>query len=341
VLVGAGAALGFALKHYFLLVPALLELWLLASQRRKWRPLRPETLAMVAVGALYGVAVLLWAADYLSSALPLILLTYGLTGAQRAMDLFQPAVLTALGTLALLLAHPRLLRSEKTGLSAALAIAALGFAGAYFIQAKGWTYHAVPLAGCAAIALAIAMTAEAKPRFVALAAPALLLLPFWISAQQARHQVPRDADVRRALEDVHPGESVAFMGTDPSLGWPATVERSLNYPSRYSSYWMMRAVVRNEAARSPDPRITEVGRQVVRETVEDFQCMPPQRIIVERPTPEAARTGEFDILMFFLRDPRFAELLAHYRPVERSSVEVFERVSALSPVQHCIARALD
>jgi hypothetical protein len=41
ILVGTGAALGFALKHYFLIVPALLELWLFASDRKSWRPLRP------------------------------------------------------------------------------------------------------------------------------------------------------------------------------------------------------------------------------------------------------------------------------------------------------------
>src|SRR4051794_14615740 len=36
--IGIGAALGFALKQYFLLVPIALELWLLAGLRRAWRP---------------------------------------------------------------------------------------------------------------------------------------------------------------------------------------------------------------------------------------------------------------------------------------------------------------
>src|SRR6185312_2445827 len=42
VLLGLGGGLGFGLKHYFLIVPTMLELWLLVGRRGSWRPLRPE-----------------------------------------------------------------------------------------------------------------------------------------------------------------------------------------------------------------------------------------------------------------------------------------------------------
>lgn len=51
--IGAGAALGFALKHYFLIVPAALELWLFLGTGRDWRWRRPEIIALIAVGTLY------------------------------------------------------------------------------------------------------------------------------------------------------------------------------------------------------------------------------------------------------------------------------------------------
>jgi hypothetical protein len=55
--------------------------------------------------------------------------------------------------------------------------------------------------------------------------------------------------------------------------------------------------------------------------------------------PEAERAGDFDILGFFLRDPQFAQLLAHYRPIERTSVEVFALESPLEPAAGCLSRA--
>jgi hypothetical protein len=341
-ILGAFAAAGFALKHYFLIVPILLELWLLACERRKWRPLRPETSAMAVVGGLYAASLVLIASNYLSGVLPLILLAYGVTGAERIVDLFQPAVLIALATVALLAAHPRILRSDKSGFAAALTIAAIGFAGAYFIQAKGWTYHAVPFEGCAALALATALVVEEKPpRIAALAAPALLCLPFWIAAQQAIHEPQTEFDVRQAVETLAAGDSVGFIGSDPALGWNVTLQHHFEYPSRYYGFWMMRAVVRNEAMGSPDPRLSSLGQLVIRQAVDDFECLPPKRIIVARPTPEAARKGEFDILTFFLRDPKFAQLMGHYRPAERTSVEVFEPISPLPQGHNCLRRAED
>jgi hypothetical protein len=340
VLVGIGAGLGFALKHYFLLVPILLELWLLTAQRRKWRPFRPETIGMVAVGALYAAAFSIWAADYLKVALPLIIMAYGVTGAERLFDLFQPAVLVALATLALLAAYFRTLRPKP--FVEAFMVAAGGFGAAYFIQAKGWSYQAVPLVGLAAVALISALTSAARlPRFFAVAAPTLLFLPFWISAQEAMRPNLPARDVDHAVVGLHAGDSVGFIGTDPSLGWTTTLQRGFAYPSRYNGFWMMRAIVRNEALESPDPHLVELGRRVVRETVRDFRCLPPKRIIVARPSPEAAQAGDFDILAFFLRDLQFVQLLAHYRRIERSRVEVFALVSPLDAAHDCARRAQD
>jgi hypothetical protein len=338
-LVGTSAAAGFALKHYFLLVPIVLELWLIVSAGKKWRPLRAETVALVAAGALYAGAWAVWSPDYFSVQLPLIILAYGVTGAERLVDLFQPPVLLGLAILGLLATQWRILRSEQTGFAIGMTIAGSVFAAAYFIQAKGWSYQAVPLMGCAAMALASSLTAQVRTRLVILAAPALLCLPFWIAAQQAMHQTPVSADVDRALQGLRPGDAVGFIGTDPALAWPVTLQHGFRYPSRYNGFWMMRAVVKNEHSESPDSRITDLGSRVVSDTVHDFRCLPPKRIIVARPTPAAARAGEFDILAFFLRDPEFARLLAHYRPLARTSVESFQLVSPLEAGVACVRRA--
>jgi hypothetical protein len=93
-------------------------------------------------------------------------------------------------------------------------------------------------------------------------------------------------------------------------------------------YWMMNAIIRNEWLGGPDKRLTALGRQIVSETVEDFRCTPPSRIIIWRPMP-----GDpgFDILPFFLRDAEFGELLSHYRVRSRTHLETFERISPLAP----------
>ena len=65
--IGIGAALGFALKHYFLIAPALSELWLFMALGRLYRPLRPETIALASVGLLYAAAIVMLVPAYTTS----------------------------------------------------------------------------------------------------------------------------------------------------------------------------------------------------------------------------------------------------------------------------------
>jgi len=327
--IGIAAALGFALKPYFLLVPVVLELWLLVSQGKAWRPLRAETVALVAVGLLYAVAVFVFADEYLTRALPLVRLAYGVTGAPFISALLSPMLLAAAAAAGLAATRPRFFRADAPGLPAALLMASLGFGIAYFIQSKGWTYHAIPMVGCACLALAAVLTGgETVPRLTRLTAPAVLCLPLVFAIVEARAERAPGEDLIEAVDGMHAGDSVGFIATDPAFAWSIALQRRVDYPSRYMGFWMMRAVVANELRGGPDQRLSALGRQVVAETVADFRCLPPRRIVIARPRP-----GEdgFDILPFFLRDRRFAELLSHYRARSRTTVETYELVSPLAP----------
>jgi hypothetical protein len=133
-LVGLGAGLGLALKHYFLQVPILLELWLLIAQGRRWRPFRAETLAVVLIGITYAAAIVAIEPDFLSRILPLLQLAYGVFGATSAKYLFGPLAIVALTTIALAALILRNPFRNDASLASALLIAAIGFAAAYFIQ---------------------------------------------------------------------------------------------------------------------------------------------------------------------------------------------------------------
>jgi hypothetical protein len=332
-LIGLGAALGFALKHYFLIVPALLELWLLAGARERWRPIRPETAAIFCVGLAYAAAIMLLAGDFLTNVVPLVRLAYGTFGAPSIGYLFGPFTVLGLATLGLVAAHGGSPFGRKAPLAGALLVSALGFAAAYFIQFKGWPYHAIPLVGCASLALAALLAETATPpRFLVYFAPALLLLPLALEAQEStRKGLPTD-DLLHAISDLPPGTPVGFITENTAIPWSVTLQHQLGYPSRYNGFWMLGAVHRNELAGSPDPRLTGIGRRIVRETVADYRCMPPRRIVATRPQQGSWNEGSLDLLPVFLRDPDFAELMRHYRTVSRTSVEVYQLASPLPPV---------
>jgi hypothetical protein len=321
VAIGIGAALGFALKQYFLIVPAALELWLISGLGRRWRPLRPETLAMVGVGAAYAAALVI-EHDYLTRMVPLVRLAYGAFGPRAVHFLFNPYLAIAAGLLVFTAAHARLLISRSASVSAALFVAALAFGATYFVQFKGWPYHTIPMLGCASLALA-ALLAEtvSAPRLLRILAPAVLVLPLVASESEATHPMPPNQDALAAVAGLKPGDEVGFLVTDTAIPSTVSLQHGFRNPSRYNGIWMMHAVVDNELHGNRNPRIAAFGRQVVANTVVDFLCTPPKRIVAERP-----RAGQrsFDIIAFYDRDPQFTELLSHYRVRSRTSLETYE-----------------
>jgi hypothetical protein len=188
--------------------------------------------------------------------------------------------------------------------------------------------------GCASMALAVLFAEDRLPRLLRLLAPALLAFPLFLAADDRLHPGLPSPDLPHAISGLSRGDTVAFLSTEPALPWSVTLQRGYRYPSRYMGYWMMGAIVRNERLGSPDGELTALGRKVVAETVQDFRCIPPRRIIIARPRPG---DGGFDILPFFLRDPEFANLLGHYRSLGRTSLDVYELNSPIpaQPASAC------
>jgi hypothetical protein len=326
--IGIGAGLGFALKHYFLIAPGALELWLLACTGRRWRPLRPETLAIAGVGAAYAAALLI-EHDYLTRMVPLVRLAYGQFGPRSVHFLFNPYVFVAGMLIAFTAVHARLLSNGRSSIAAALFVAALAFTASYLIQFKGWPYHTIPMLGCGSLALAALFAETASPpRLLCLLAPALLAFPLVASASEAMHPTPPNADALNAVAGLTAGDQVGFLVTDTAIPSMLSLQYGFRNPSRYNGIWMMHAVVGNELHGNRDPRIAAFGREVVANTTMDFRCRPPKRIITERPRPGQRGLG---ILAFYNRDPRFAELLSHYRVRSRTSFETFELVRPWTP----------
>ena len=336
MLIGLGAALGFALKHYFLLVPALLELWLIAGTKRNWLLLRPETIAIVTVGVAYASALFLLEPDFLTTIVPLIRLAYGVFGAPSIRYMLAPFAVVGLTTVFVVGAHARLLLDRKAPFATSLVVAAVAFTAVYFIQFKGWTYHAIPIVGCASVALAALLAeVEKPPRLLPTVAPALLILPLVLTADEQRHPALPSPDLRGAVSGLQRGDTVAFLTTETAIPWSVTLQGGYRYASRYNGFWMMQAIILNENAHKRDPRLAKLGHRVVSETVRDFSCTPPKRIIVWRPRPG---DDAFDILPFFQRDPEFSALLVHYRVRSRTSLETYELVSPTNaPIGPCRA----
>jgi hypothetical protein len=330
--IGIGGAFGFALKHYFLGVPVLLELWLLFRRDRPLRlRLRPELAGLLAVAILYVCALLIVAPDYLLRVVPDLRLAYGAAAPRPLMQMIQ--LTQYLWGLALLMLLPALalIGRGKAPLTTALLIAATGFGAAWLIQHKGWPYHAIATTGFVSLAL-VALLIEAwesLPAPIRLLGPAAAILPIALPFIPGNPPLG-GLDVGPMLRDLHRGDSIAIVSTENAFAWPVVWDRGFRYPSRYNAYWMLWAIDR---AGGRSPALDALGRRIVAETVQDYLCLPPRRIIFVRPQIDASGPNAAgDPLTYFDRDPGFTRLLGQYRKTMQSGIfEAWDRTGTPGP----------
>ncbi|MEJ6846923.1 GtrA family protein [Sinorhizobium fredii] len=317
-LIGCFAAIGLALKHYFALVPILLELWLLAKNRRKWQPLRPEVVAMGAVAVLYGIALVTLAPDYLSTIVPMLTTAYFGYESSWSTVLFMPPVFWWALALALVLAPWRQMHSYHV----AAALSAIGFALSYFAQQKGWRYHAIPATGMLFIALAALLELHLSRvnilRNVVLVVA--MSVPLVIFALIGPYKNASKGEVSQLLQDVPRGNVVMMVTANPSRIWPMVDDGGYIWPSRHFALWMLTAFSQDlQRTGELSPKLTQMANLVRRQTVVDLSCSPPDVIIVDN--LERSKASGLDPISFLSEDPAFGAFFANYTKVR--SIERF------------------
>ena len=314
--IGLFAAPFFALKHYFILVPLLLEIWLLWERRRNWQPMRPETIALVGAALLFAGAILVFAPEYLTKIVPLLAIAYG--------D-FRPPILAVLlnsvvPVLLLGAGYVWHFRAELPASAKAAAMVGSAFAISYFAQFKGWSYHALPITATFALVVVLHLSITTRRPRLGLAeglSAALLLIvaaiPNVIHGPYRNDWAPQ---VSRLLQEVNSGATAIMLTTNPSKIWPLNIEKDLKWPSRHSIFWMMGAVARHQSAETPMPQdLSDFVAQVLLDTVADMLCNPPDILIADRVSVQ--NYPDFDMLAFFRSEPEFQAIMNAYRPSER------------------------
>ncbi len=348
LLAGTMAALGFVLKPHFLLLPILVEIYVVARTRKPTAVLRPETVAMGVTGVAYALAVLIVTPEYLSDVLPVVMAIYN-----DALRNPLSMVLTRFETFLVALAVTLHLIYRKHQVSAPLgdlfAIAALAFYAVYVIQMKGWHYHALPSLAAAICTLCIVVSGilgsaagsehrASQGRAASIIGVLCILLVAFVSAKgvQRHGTMSFFAQALVPIIERHaPGGMVYSLSTNVWTGFPAVNYSRARWASRYSMLWILPGVVGKQADAAPlEPSETEKLKgfeTALRESVvEDLTRNRPDLIILDDREQKSYFGGlSFDYIEYFSSDPRFRRIWAEYDRVDRfGAFLVFKRRQA-------------
>ena len=350
IAVGLLAGIGFALKPYFLAIPALIELLLLV--RLGWKSLlvRVESLVLGFTLLAYVVTAALLLSDYLKNTIELALATYWAYDSdssvvfRRFVRIVQPALYGALVAL---------LTRTWSRQHTVMLVAGLGFTVSYFVQAKGYVYHAYPVVVCSLAflgiclgkglnrALAVWRDTGNSLRFVLMPVVVLLALP---PVKRAHDEILgwytnyniasgytgrfRQAVIETVNRFAPTGQSYFFaFSTHPFPGFPTASYTAAEWTGRSIVEPFIPAVARINEVDDPEirKRVLLAGEYQRQMVIEDFRRRPPAIVFADRSRFRLGMNGvQFDDIAFYLTDPRFQEIWKNYQelpPME--SLRVF------------------
>jgi len=202
---------------------------------------------------------------------------------------------------------------------------------AWLIQFRGFPYHSIPTSGCLMMTLAcLVVENRGKMRPLTMVTmPTILLLPIGFTAWYGPFRDDFAPIARPMVAGLGPRDGVAFVNYQAVMSWPSSLYRQADYPSRQYSMWILAAVARDGGR---TPALTRLGRQTVEQTVQDYRCARPARIIFSR-----ERVAGRDVRSWFAASPAFADLMRHYRYI--GSHIVFDVYQLATPLPRLPASA--
>ena len=345
------AALGICVKPQLVLIPIFVECAALLVARKQTRHLAFHVAALLFLpaGALFLLAIHLFAPLYLTQALPTTYLSYWAIGHLTVGQLFTESLQLHILLGGVLLLLPTAIRNTSPAAATArpmiFLLVAAGLAGiaAYYQQGTGWYYQQLPgivFLG-AALSLQLLLLAQDRgwstPNWLPAAAASLSVLAVGLTLHFSGCPITEDRAYAITspdpsfFADLAPGTSIATLTTSVDDAIEPVFRYHLTWAQRTNNLWTLPAILRvgNPTPPVPTPRrisaraVDELAAQQRRWMVEDLTRWRPQLILVARCQSPEVHCQELedrhdDLLAFFLADPAFRVIWQHYRPLRSS-----------------------
>ncbi len=280
--VGAGITLDF--KPYFILGIGA-GIAMSSFYARSWRTLfAPENIIAAAIVVATSIGIAAFYPDYFTLIYPLVRDVY----LQLKMPL--PLLLGSIGMLAwacamilaLLMTRPR----KPDATLAVLLATSLGFAAAYVLQRKGWSYQSYPMLALALMAAAYALASQTQEasRTTRRGGLISLVVVFLLGAMWMN-----DASSARALEQpvaqLGPHPRILMLSAEASIGHPLVRSVGGEWVSRQQGLWAREFVKRMRQDRAVDPQTdARLNTYLARERaglIEDITRQRPDVILID------------------------------------------------------------
>lgn len=318
------AGIGVAFKPHFILIPLLVELFIVLHGRTFKHLLRRDVLISVATIIVYLGAVFIWAQPYVSVVVPMISEVYwGFSSSPMFV-----AIKIGAEILLLCLAFILIGIGRFPPLSSLFFLTSVGFLVAALLQAKGYSYHIYPIKLFLLMSLVCLTSLNFKVlAFVASGlACSILYLEVGLLSKSFKDTTQFGTTGQRiqsvtdlVVEKVPVTGQFLAISTHPFPGFPVANYANRDWAAKSNSRLFLPVIVRLRTAGETADNLSVLKTAEKRERsaiLLDLQEWPALVLIDVAHRRHAIKTIDFDFLSFYLEDPEFRAIWGNYEELE-------------------------
>ncbi len=324
------AALGICIKPYFVLIPGILELYLLYKLRTNTFK-RIEPYILVFVGLSYLVSIFIFTPEYVNDIVPYLSQVYQAgTGATLI-----PLVVTSATLISLVLTIIYIIQKYHTHvdeLYTVICLAAFANYLSYIVQLKGWLNHLYPsnaMIFILAAGLAVELFTRKKTYVFAGFIALQCLLITYSSLSYDKLEPHNEKYFKNILKDYPEAKSVFVMSTWIQDGFPLINHSRFQWGSRFPSLWFATGIQGIKNSNGLNEELKIIDNNFKADLANDFKRYKTDLVFVDASEINLYLLDldtKYDFITDYSQNEVFAKEWSNYRFVKKyRSYALYER----------------
>ena len=330
LIVGFGAALGFALKPYFLTTLILIESYYLVEKKHILHSIRIETITIASVFFIYLSLIFILQPNYIYILLPLISRVYfpGIEESWQRIISNPMIVYCAISILSYTILHRRIKHSILGNI---LVLSCLGYLLSLLITRTTWFYHIMPALSFACLLNMFYVGEFSNPEtnekkssinlnngFSILASLILLGLPLWNFFLMTKHSIDdaKNGSVNKLVTYINenmPNSSLYSISPNPSF--PLVYQTNSTYGSRFPFFWWVRGIQKLSGYPKENKllsKMVEMDKNFLIESFADDLDKFKTTLIIVNKRENAFFFRDFNFITYFSGNKKFNRAWSNY-----------------------------
>jgi hypothetical protein len=342
LLISVMAALGFAIKPFFLIPLFFIECYVIFYKKDLWALFRLSNMVIACVFVLYFISIVVWQKGYFDIILPMVMKYYFPFFSRSWIETFsEENVLFCLAMIVVFFMFYRLDQYKILGMIFCLATA--GMVIGYIIPKQSWYYHLYPALGMAFILMLhflkqlttqtkiLSHTVRLKNILVFIVLLQIVgFLPLnnylMLIFMTQKHHATFSRQLAEYVASTQGERSIFCFNIYASDCFPLVYDENVRYAERFPSFWWYNGLRKVEKINPHNPQLLQDKKFLLDAVSDDLNHYQARWIVIDDRIYKHYEGDDFNLIYYLSQNENFKEAIKNYRYIKKiDNFSIYER----------------